>query len=488
MGRAAGALLGAVLLVAGCGSGPAGHFEKAHLGRLPALFKRGTVTTSADATRYTCVEQVRDGERVIDTGVAGPTFELVTPPYFAPRGPLLAYFGRSNVAGEKRVDSVGGGKVIPTRLSEAGPPTPRFGPDGTRWGVVGREVESAAGGEAAPPMVAVYVDGTGPAHYPDASLLAFSDDGKHAAYLVRDEAGRIALVVDGAVQRTYAEPEGKCSEPRVAKPGMPGLPPQFAVRYLADGSLLVITRDATCWTVWRGETRFAAYPNSYVKDPTAFVFDPELSPRPTIFPESLVVAEAAPMAAWWERLEGEPDDWRVVRDGVAVDDAVCLKAADDTPLVLSADGKHVLHTCLVSEEGEPRIFVVSDGVREGPYRFVWGLALSGDGRRHAYAAAQGVHDPWHFYVDGRQQAGGWETVFAPVLSHDGGHVAWAAVADNRIALVLDGRRLGTVDEVLRPPWFTAVGDLVWAVRRGRSVVRLTVLGQAMPPASGADAS
>ena len=52
---------------AGCGSEPRGHFEKLHVGRLHAFFKRGTVTTSTDGTDFNSRESATNRPELVIT-------------------------------------------------------------------------------------------------------------------------------------------------------------------------------------------------------------------------------------------------------------------------------------------------------------------------------------------------------------------------------------------------------------------------------------
>jgi hypothetical protein len=349
-----------------------------------------------------------------------------------------------------------------------------FSADGSRWAAMG--VGPAGANGALGPLV-VLIDGREAGRYRDASLPSFSPDARHVAYLAENDDGRIVLIVDGRVQTTFPPPATPCAAAAAQTATRPGLFSQHAVRYLADGSLLIATRDADGWGVYRDATRIASYPLSTTDSGD----EKTCPPGPWLLVESLRTATAEPVAVWWERLPGTDPRWRVMRDGRPLDDIVCHGFLDTQPPELDEEGRHLAYGCVFYERPsgtgqlEPRIFVVREGVREGPYQKVWGIAFSEDGEHLAYGAADLGDDerPWSYYVDGQRQPGRWASVWRPRLTAGARHLAWEAQhdPDGPGVLGLDRWRLGTFDEVLWGPTFE--GDRVaWIIRRERRLTRV----------------
>jgi hypothetical protein len=192
-----------------------------------------------------------------------------------------------------------------------------------------------------------------------------------------------------------------------------------------------------------------------------------------IVPESVVVAEKAPVAVWWERLAAPTEQWRVVRDGAPVDGLVCGRFWRDQPPALSPDGRHVAYPCFTKDVfGRNEGYVVLDGRRFGPYRNVWGIRLSDDGEHVAYGAADDHPTrPWSFHVDARRLRLRFDEVWRPRLSPDGDRLAWAARRGDRPFVGLDDGIVAAFDDVLWGPRFSQ-GAVSWVIRRGRKVTRL----------------
>jgi hypothetical protein len=240
------------------------------------------------------------------------------------------------------------------------------------------------------------------------------------------------------------------------------------------------------WTVFHDDRDWATYPGLRMTPDSGFqVRESELLARAAILAGSLVTAAAAPVACWWEKLEGDPDRWRVNCNGKPVDDVVCNAPAAGLPISVSADGSATVYGCQITPApgpggapGDPRnLWVVSAGKRNGPYRFLWGVAASDDGRHSAWAAADTVYDPWYYVVDGRRIDGPWQHAFPPQFSPDHRSVVWGAVSDpheQRVDLVVDGRIRARADIIMTPPVFPSNGTVQWAVKRGNSVRRIVI--------------
>jgi hypothetical protein len=338
--------------------------------------------------------------------------------------------------------------------------------------------ERSEGSEKVRGPVVVLADGVELGRYPDAAIPAFSPSGS-LAYLVESEGSRIALIVDGQERRVYDPPRSKCAVAIKRNPVGPNLQPQFRLEYLADGSLLVLAQDEEGWAMYRDDTRVASYPASHgTTGSVPFGFGDPCANARAFAPSWLGIASGTPVVAWWERLEGSEDRWRVVVDGKPVDEHLCGRFWGGHPPELSADGRHVMYPCApLGETAEGPGSLILDGREFGPYQGIWGQALSQDGRHVTYGASDGSPErPWSIYVDDKAIAGPFPGVWRPRLDPTAQHVAWQADGggDQRGILGVDGRRVASFDDILWGPEFGPDGTASWVIRRGRKVTRLAV--------------
>jgi hypothetical protein len=296
--------------------------------------------------------------------------------------------------------------------------------------------------------------------------------------------GRQSLIVDGAVAREFPAPTIEFLPALKEARHGPNLEPEAAARYLADGSLVVVALAENGWTVFHGDEVWASYPG--IRLPPESGFQVESSPllwRPALLAGSLVTAEKAPVACWWERVEGDVERWRVMCNGKPVDQQICNAPALGIPITLTPDGRSAMYACQIvgpvgpDGQADPKnLWVVIGDKKRGPHRFLWGLTLTPDARHYAFAAADSVDEPWFYEVDGRRYDGPWQHAFPPAFSADGSSVVWGASPDpdaRRVDLVRDGDLVARGDVVMAPPLFR--GDRVeWALKRGLSVRRVSV--------------
>lgn len=466
--------LGAALVLAlGCTREPA--FEKTDLVRLPPTWKRGSLLVSDDGQAYAFVDARPAGERVVTRDGTSDPHTLCTRLAFAPRTHRLYYW---TVDGDddasRRVAVVPDGRSIPTDFAGAG--AFAFSEDGTHWAAIG--AGAAAGGELGD--FTLRVDGRDMGRHRDVGTPAFSRDG-HAAYLATD-GDTTALFVDGTTLRTFPPPTAPCAASAYAHATRPDLPLRHVVRWLSDGGLLVLTRDADGWGVYRDGTRLAAYGIN-----RADLVDESCRTATAIAPASLRVAERTPIAVWWARAAGDAERerlWRVVKDGAPLDDVTCSEPWHRQPPEMSPDGAHLAYACKLRDaDNLGTSWVHHDGHRYGPYQEIWGIALSADGRHVTYGATLGGAPsprPWAIYVDGVPHASDFAATWRPRVSDDGTVVAWQAkrTDDGRGTLGIGSRAIGSFDDVLWGPELEpAAGGRIhvaWVIRRGRTVTRLRV--------------
>lgn len=483
-------MLSFCLALSACGSTPTVDapqrldVTKRRLVRLPVDYKTGALGIGEDGITWSFA--LRQGDGVTfrgNDGVLG-TYKEASPPNITPKT-LQTFFWALDASGPAPRAGFVFNKVM-TSTPIARPSPAIISPDGTRWAVVGPIGSLTEEPKELQPVV-VYIDGAEHGRAFDVSRPAFSADGRHTAWLAENDAGTLTLVKDEAVVKTYTAPQGTIDHPismplrrTLAAPGS-AMDRQYQVQFLSDGRLIALVRDAAGWTIERDGTALASYALNTGSRPDQPA--PDLDPfasASAIVPESLALAEDAPVAVWWERPAGAGGQWRVVRDGQTVDGIVCLSPWTTQPTSLSADGTHVAYVCPTRDgtgPGDPhRAYVVIDGRRFGPYTNVWGLRLSDDGAHAAWAGATSAAKDatWHYAIDGRVIVDGFDEAWRPRLDPSGQHLAWLGRRQQKVFLGLDDRVHASAEEVLWGPKFVDPHTLGWVVRRGRNLVRLDV--------------
>ena len=460
------ALASFLLVVAGCAREPA--IVKTPVTTLPAGYRSGTLTLSEDGNVYAYVESVDGRQRVVTRDGAGPWHAECQRPSFAPHTHRLFYWwAEPGEDGRKVFTLYADGTTLATDF--VGPGGAVFSDDGLHWAALGVGPSPLAG-EVGSFML--FRDGVEATRYDDASLPAFSPDGRHVAQLGAAEK-RVTLYVDGVPQQGFEAPSAPCAEAAAAAARHPDLPMRHRVQYLSDGALLVLTRDADGWGIYRDGARLASYPVS-----TLDTVNDDCRKGATLAPGSLRTAEKATAAFWWERVAGDADLWRVVRDGRPIDDVTCIAPWRTQPPEVSADATHVAYACAVAtEQGGRQGILYHDGKRLGRYDEIWGIALSKNGAHVAYGATEpGDPLPWSIYVDGEARVGRFDSTWRPRVSDDGRIVAWQAKRNDqtRGVLGINDRRVAAFDDVLWGPEFADGERVVWIIRRGTHITRLSV--------------
>lgn len=448
------------------------------LGELPANYVQDTLVVSVDGQQVAYAVNTDAGQSVVWNGKQGATFQKVAGLVFSPAKNRLFYWALEGLSNSQRIVLVADGKTLPMNLKAQG--SLWFSSDGNHWATMVTPAASGGSGNTSLSVV-VILDGKELGRYPNAGYPSFSRDGKHLAYFVQNSGSKISLVIDGKVQQTYAEPTGNCSFIfRSAMTG-PDLGGQFVTRYLSDDTLLLLVRDKNCWTVSKNGVALASYGHNIWGGGSLqrieFSGYEDLAAIPSI---SLDAASASPIVAWWERMAGKDNHWRVMRDGRPADNQVCDDFWDNAPPVLSPDGLHVAYSCVtqtkITETVQISVSVVMGGQKLGTYRNVWGLRLSTDGKHVAYAALigdDGKDRPlWSYFVDGKSVGPKYDSVYPPSISEKGESIAWTAIRDEREVLAVDGRDVAVVDDVIVGPRIHESGAVMWIVRDGNQIVRL----------------
>jgi len=462
------------------------------LGALGKHYRERSLAVSKSLDRVAWVDHRENDCRVVVGRERGKRFARCANPVFSPDGKTVAYFAAEVMDDPPRVQLVVNGEKSPVVVGDEG--VLAFAKTGGAWAAVAparpAKPASAPGDEnpdaADPPkrsLVAFGPTGVLGEHH-DTTTPSISPDGKHVAYVAVSAEGRQSLIVDGKVVREFPVPTVEYMPTVKQTRKGPNLEPEATARYLADGSLLVAALADNGWTVFHGDEVLASYPG--IRLPPESGFEVSASPllgRPAIYAGSLVTAESAPVACWWERLDGDVERWRVVCNGKPVDEQVCDAPAVGIPITLTPDGRSTMYACQITGSPDPEgkvdprnLWVFIGDEKRGPHRFLWGLTLTPDAKHYAFAAADSIEDTWFYEVDRKRYDGPWQHAFPAAFSPDGSSVVWGASPDpdgRRIELVRDGDVVARGDMVMAPPVFRD-GEVEWALKRGKSVRRVIV--------------
>ena len=440
---------------------------KAPVVTLPARHVPRSLRFSDDGTAWAFIEDVDGGQRVVSSAGTSPRHSACMRLAFAPKTNRLFFWARDDQGEDKVFTLIANGTAIPTTFLAAGEVA--FSDDGTRWGAIGAEPGPAIGQMG---DIVVLMDGAELTRQRDMGLPVFSPDGAHVAFLARIE-NSVSLFVDGVERQGFGVPTAPCAAAALQSAPQPDVSLRHVLRYFADGSLLVMTRDPDGWGVYHDGLRIASYPVSNIDR-----FQTDCATAAVLAPFSFRKAARAPAGFWWERVAGDAELWRMVRNGQPVDDVLCVEPWRRHPPEPSADGKHVVYACRTrNPDDTTSVFLIKDGARLGPYTDVWGIAPNENGAHVGYGAA-GTEEqrPWSMYVDGQARASGFSGTWRPRVSDDGAVLAWEARRsdDVRGLLGINGRVIGSFDDVLWGPEFSAGDRVVWIVRRGSKITRLSV--------------
>jgi len=473
-------VVGLGALAVACGGRQGLDMAKQHLGKLPVDWRRGSLVVSEDGAHWAFAQTEEKRQRVVRDGRPEEFFVGVIGLKLAPKTGMLAYWATNSEQDPREVLLVVEDKIIATPYNEPGVFV--FAPTGKRWAVAGAVRMPPEAGESARGPTMVLVDGREVGRWKDATPPEWSPDGEHVAWLAEEDDGRVSVYVDGAVRRTIDKPGEDVSPAiKVEKHG-PSLQPGMQIRWLSDGSLLTLAPEPGGWTVARDGRPLAALPHA-MWDPAGILrlsFDLRFASAAALVPPSLDAAKAAPVAVWWERLRGDTDHFRVVRDGAPVDDQSCDIYPDSQwPPTVSPDGRHVAYACQQGlPDGLPHTSVMVDGQHFGPYVEVYGVAVSDEGGHAAWAATMdppsSQRQQWTYFVDGRARGPRFEEVWRPRLDREGRHLAWEAAPEREPWIGFDRLMLSRFDDVYWGPDFADPHHVSWIVRRGRRVVRLTL--------------
>jgi hypothetical protein len=455
----------ALPLLAGCARDT--PIEKTLVVKLPVGYVPGSLRLSEDGAAYAFIQDVQGGQRVVSSTGTSDTHSACVRLSFSPKTNRLFFWARDDRGPDKVFTLVADGKLIPTGYGAAGEVS--FSEDGMHWSAVGAEPSTAIGqlGE-----ISLLVDGGEVTRQRDMGLPAFSPDGAHVAFLARIE-NSVSLFIDGVARQGFGVPTAPCAAAALQSAPHPDVSLRHVVRYFANGSLLVMTRDADGWGVYHDGLRIASYAVSNVDR-----FDENCAHAGVLAPLSFRKAERAAAGFWWERVAGDAELWRVVRNGQPVDDVVCVEPWRRHPPEPSADGTHVVYGCRTrNADDTTSVFLVKDGARLGPYQDLWGIAPTKDGAHVAYGAAGAEQTrPWGMYVDGEKRFDGLTATWRPRVTDDGAFLAWEAKRDeeSRGLFGINGRVIGSFDDVSWGPEFRDGDRVVWIVRRGKKITRISV--------------
>ncbi len=436
--------------------------------QLPENYKDSSLSFSEDAVCYAYVVEEEEGEMVVVDGTAGEIFHRCSRVEFAPLTNRPFYW----ILDSSKISIVANNQIIPTEFTNERPIW--FSPNGERWAIVGYTNTKEEDDQVQ--SIAVLVDGKEVGRYFDASDPTFSHDSKHCAFLTSNLISK-NLIVDGEAVYEFKPGQAERSMEMTTFVQGPNMNMLNKVKYLSNGTLAILTQGEDGWTVYLDMTPVRAYAqNIWGGGSYQVITFSDFESSASIFSYSLTAASDAPYAIWWERLEGDEDRWRIVKNGEPVDDILSVDYGSSRKPVISANGEHVGYPAFIASS-TPEIsdmYAVIDGKKHGPYDIVWGMAFSKRGTVYTYAASQGEDAlPWLYYKNGEPISEKYSSVYLPKITDDGKHIAWKAEKDEQKYLAVDGHNLEFEGEIVWGPNFIKK-EAVWITQVGNEVLRNSV--------------
>jgi hypothetical protein len=429
---------------------------------------KDSLVVSDDGKHTAYISSVNGDRHVVFDGSPSQTFSKCTKPIISPNNKI--YFWAVN---NGSIVLYANGTVIPTTLGNQG--SIFFSKDGTRWVAFGAEKSTQTGNTIISGAIVVYADGAQVGKYRDISNPDFSADGKHFAFISSDS-GEMNLVVDGKVIQSFGQPPSTSSFRVPMFVSGPNLFMETSVHYVKGGDIIDLVQDTNGWTVYKQGQVVKSYAQNVLGGNGYQVMEfSGYEDAASIQARSLVVAEDAPVAAWWERPAGKETKWHVVINGKPADSVECPHFWSSKPPILSRDGKHIAYAAQIpnAKEKDKDVYVVFDGTQFGPFSNVWGIRFSDDGKHVAWAASDGGSgDTWSYYLDGKVFGLKYSSVYPPVFSPNGRHIAWQAERAKKPVLVVDGGEIAATEEVEWGPKVLDSGASRWVAREGTKVVEI----------------
>ena len=437
----------------------------------PGDMSSDDVLVSDDGGHWALVETTDSGERVVDDrGAAAGTYQHCRGLRFAPVSSRVAYWG---VAADRKVSLVVDGQEYPTTFVRPG--MVLFSPNGQRWAAVGWEGDPT---RPASRIATVLVEGTEVGRYWDAGIPSFTPDGAHCAFLAVDSATkRLVVVRDGVASDVSGDPAIE-----LMYAVGPNMAFQTDLGYACDGSLFSVCHGERGWQVMLDSHIIATYRSSkFCQETRASSCGFDVGH--IVYPSSLVVADNAPVAAWWARPQPS-SPWVCCLTGREFPANDEVDPAEDR-IAISPDGQHVAFRLRHFEgHGDDRRQVAEtvclDGKNGPKFDAVGDIAFSPDSQRCVYRAERAGSSRVLYVVDAQGAGPDADEVDLFSFSPDGRHYAYLARHGAAYAVVVDGAEW-------RVPWaevlmLEAAGDggVRLVAREDRQLVTAT---GAPPPSS-----
>ncbi|MBM3475965.1 MAG: copper amine oxidase N-terminal domain-containing protein [Armatimonadetes bacterium] len=397
--------------------------------QLPGEMGPDEVFVSDDGAHWAFIETTDSGERVVDDrGATAALYQHCRGLRFAPVSSRLAYWG---VSADRKVALVVDGKEYATTFVRPG--MVLFSPNGQRWAAVGWEGDPT---QPASRVATVLVDGAEAGRYWDAGIPSFTPDGAHCAFLAVDSATKRLIVVrdgvagdvssDAAIELMYAVG--------------PNMAFQTDLGYACDGSLFSICHGERGWQVMLDSHIIATYRISKFCQETR-ASSGGFDVGHIVYPSSLVVADNAPVAAWWARPQPS-SPWVCCLTGREFPANEEVDPAEDR-ITISPDGQHVAFRLRHFEgQGDQRRQVAEtvclDGKNGPKFDAVAEIAFSPDSQRCVYRAERAGSSRVLYVLDSQGAGPDAEEVSLFSFSPDSRHYAYLARHGEANAVVVDG--------------------------------------------------
>jgi hypothetical protein len=348
-----------------------------------------------------------------------------------------------------------------------------FSPNGQHWAAVGWEGDPTKPNSR---TATVLVDGTEVGRYWDAGIPSFTPDGAHCAFLAVDSTTKQLVVVrDGLAAELSSDPAIE-----LMYAVGPNMAFQTDLGYACNGSLFSVCHGERGWQVMLDSHIIATYRISkFCQESRAAACGFDVGH--IVYPSSLVVAESAPVAAWWARPQPS-SPWVCSLPGREFPANEEVDPAEDR-ITISPDGQRVAFRVRHFDgQGDNRRQVAEtvcvDGKNGPKFDAVHDIAFSPDSRRCVYRAERAGSSRVLYVLDAQGAGPDADEVSLFSFAPDSRHYAYLARHGEAYAVVVDGKEW-------RAPWpevlmveATSGGGVRLVAREDRQL--LTVTGVPAP--------
>ena len=440
------------------------------LGNLRQPYIKTSFTLSGDGNHFAYICGSEGQQQMIADNIAGEKVVFCSAPQFSPTSNQLHYVSIENGGySTYKVNLVVGDKKVPADFIP-GSGSILFSNDGGHYSAIGNK-GGDGNNKMVPSGMIVIIDDKVIGTYKDATQPIFTSDGKKNAFFTLNTDETMSLIVNSTVQQTFKKPTSPCSFIYGWMDSM------VKLLFISDNQLSYFVRDDQGWSIYKDEQRIASYGTviwgGFGGNVMYLSYDGHEKDS-AIMETSLVTDKNGTVIAWWSRGNKSLNEWRILVNGVPIDDHVWISDDQRLPPKLSSDGSEIAYVATSKTiSGSKECYVIHGNKKYGPYNRVWALEISDDGKSVAYSAKPTEDSEfWNCYVNGSKFGEDFKSLYNTIFFSNNNKVAWAAAREGKAFAVIDGIPCSIADAVLYGPTLGVSSMPTWILRRGNDIIEV----------------